>query len=463
MPATPDGGIAHTTSARAPGDVVVAGKALIGKPYIFGAKGPDAFDCSGFTHACYIQGAGIEIGLATSSQWPSGATVYDAHAQNAAAASESIMQPGDLVFYGNPAGSSDAHVVMYIGGGLVLESPHTGAFVQYSPLDLAGTLAEPFWGIKRYIDANGVLLGNAQTTNSNNSSGGSGGSAPTSGPGKASQDTADFIKKMGGQNLTDPSSNRPMSPLFYGQVLPGFATGGFAFVDPSQGQLPSVYPGLQLVRGGMSQLAETNPPRGNDGKLFSCYFMMNPATMSQSYTFDSSVPIPTNLSPQAMAIASLPMTNQSISFQLIFNRMFEVWQKAPPGPGEIGVRWDIRALERLAGLYDAVNNDKGVLGISNYGPGSYAPVGQTVQVVFGGPNSFQFQGLLQGLSVNYTRYDGNMVPTEATAQIELLLVYSPPRGTDISSGLQTTWPTVGSLNPLFSGTSIGTPQPGSRG
>ena len=99
----------------------------LGKPYQWGAAGPDSFDCSGLTQ--YVWGkAGVYLDHYTGSQWNEGQHV-----------SQDQLEPGDLVFFG----SDLHHVGIYIGNGNMIEAPHTGADVRISPYlrpDYAGAI-----------------------------------------------------------------------------------------------------------------------------------------------------------------------------------------------------------------------------------------------------------------------------------------------------------------------------------
>ncbi|RSU01745.1 hypothetical protein CBF34_06735 [Vagococcus penaei] len=88
----------------------------IGKPYVWGAKGPSSFDCSGFTSYVYRQAAGREIGGWTVPQESAGQTI-----------SLSQLQPGDLVFWGSQG--STHHVGIYVGGGQYIHAPQPGQSV----------------------------------------------------------------------------------------------------------------------------------------------------------------------------------------------------------------------------------------------------------------------------------------------------------------------------------------------
>ena len=91
----------------------------LGKPYVWGAAGPDSFDCSGLTQYVWAK-AGVYLDHYTGAQWNEGRHV-----------SQSELQPGDLVFFG----SDLHHVGIYIGNGNMIEAPHTGANVRIAPYD----------------------------------------------------------------------------------------------------------------------------------------------------------------------------------------------------------------------------------------------------------------------------------------------------------------------------------------
>lgn len=88
--------------------------AQLGKPYQWGGAGPDSYDCSGLTMASWAQ-AGVSLPHSSRAQYNSGQRV-----------DRSNLQPGDLIFYGNPIG----HVSLYIGGGKAIDAPHTGEYVK---------------------------------------------------------------------------------------------------------------------------------------------------------------------------------------------------------------------------------------------------------------------------------------------------------------------------------------------
>lgn len=86
----------------------------MGKPYVWGATGPDSYDCSGLTQAAW-KAAGISLPRTTWDQVKVGTTVTTANAQ-----------PGDLVFFYDDI----SHVGIYIGDGKMIHAPKPGANVR---------------------------------------------------------------------------------------------------------------------------------------------------------------------------------------------------------------------------------------------------------------------------------------------------------------------------------------------
>ncbi|MBS2552469.1 C40 family peptidase [Catenulispora sp. NL8] len=107
--------LAPSDRARA---AIAAALADLGKPYVFGAEGPDAFDCSGLIQQAWRQ-AGVELPRTSSEQAQAGQQVP-----------LSQIQPGDLVIY--YAGRS--HIGMYLGDGKIVHAPHPGTDVKIAPL-----------------------------------------------------------------------------------------------------------------------------------------------------------------------------------------------------------------------------------------------------------------------------------------------------------------------------------------
>lgn len=89
---------------------------FIGTPYVWGGSSPAGFDCSGLVQYVYSK-YGVNLPRTTYDQVHSGTQVSDGNAM-----------PGDLVFYGDPG--APHHVGIYLGNGMMLDAPHTGAKVQ---------------------------------------------------------------------------------------------------------------------------------------------------------------------------------------------------------------------------------------------------------------------------------------------------------------------------------------------
>lgn len=106
-----------SASGRA-GAAVSFAMAQLGKPYVFGAAGPSAFDCSGLTMAAWAQ-AGAYLPHAASQQYAITSRV-----------STSDLMPGDLVFFY----SDIHHVGIYVGGGTFVHAANPGDGIVADPL-----------------------------------------------------------------------------------------------------------------------------------------------------------------------------------------------------------------------------------------------------------------------------------------------------------------------------------------
>lgn len=111
--------------------------AQVGKPYVWGATGPNGFDCSGLIVAAF-ESAGKSISRTTYTQ---------VHQGKAVSPNVASLQPGDLVF------PDAGHVQLYIGGGKVVEAPRTGLNVRVKSVG-------GIWAARRLLepgsDASGV-------------------------------------------------------------------------------------------------------------------------------------------------------------------------------------------------------------------------------------------------------------------------------------------------------------------
>jgi cell wall-associated NlpC family hydrolase len=100
--------------------VVAIAQRYLGVPYVWGGASPSGFDCSGLAMYCYAQ-VGISLSHGATDQQRASHPV-----------SLSALQPGDLVFFGSASYSH--HVGIYVGGGSMIDAPHTGAVVRYDSI-----------------------------------------------------------------------------------------------------------------------------------------------------------------------------------------------------------------------------------------------------------------------------------------------------------------------------------------
>lgn len=100
----------------------------VGKVYVLGATGPNAYDCSGLTMVAYAH-AGVSLPRTSQAQYGVGQPV-----------SMSELAPGDLVFYY----SGISHVAMYIGNGMIVQAANPRTGVNTAPVN-----SMPFIGARR--------------------------------------------------------------------------------------------------------------------------------------------------------------------------------------------------------------------------------------------------------------------------------------------------------------------------
>lgn len=122
-------GAVKTEAAVSGQTVVDYSKRFLGRPYSYGAAGPNSFDCSGLTYYVYNQAAGINIGRTTYDQINAGKEV-----------SRNELQLGDLVF------THSNHVGIYVGNNQMIHSPQTGDVVKISTIS-------KFWRARRILDS----------------------------------------------------------------------------------------------------------------------------------------------------------------------------------------------------------------------------------------------------------------------------------------------------------------------
>ncbi|MFF3815969.1 NlpC/P60 family protein [Streptomyces bluensis] len=103
-----------STYATKAAKTIAFARAQIGKPYVWGATGPDSYDCSGLTQDAW-KAAGVDLPRTTYDQVNAGTTVSLADAR-----------PGDLVFFYDDI----THVGLYIGNGMMIHAPKPGTYVR---------------------------------------------------------------------------------------------------------------------------------------------------------------------------------------------------------------------------------------------------------------------------------------------------------------------------------------------
>lgn len=99
-------------------DLVNAAEKELGDPYVFGAEGPNSFDCSGLIQYIFRK-YGIKTPRTAHEQQRFGTAVTRAN-----------LQPGDLIFFSWNGSDSAEHEGMYVGNGEMIHAPHTGTVVK---------------------------------------------------------------------------------------------------------------------------------------------------------------------------------------------------------------------------------------------------------------------------------------------------------------------------------------------
>ncbi|MGM9904223.1 N-acetylmuramoyl-L-alanine amidase [Enterococcus hirae] len=120
----------------------------LGRPYVWGAKGPSTFDCSGLSYYVYMKAAGHYIGGWTGEQQYAGTQIPVSQAQ-----------PGDLLFWG-PASGVTHHVGIYIGNGKFIHAPQPGDHVRITSL----TNYQPDFAVR--VDLDGLPIATDSLKNS---------------------------------------------------------------------------------------------------------------------------------------------------------------------------------------------------------------------------------------------------------------------------------------------------------
>ncbi len=129
-------------------EVVKAGLTKVGCPYVWGASGPNKFDCSGFAYWCLSQ-TSSPLGASRTNAAGQAKWCYD----NGYLVGRSELQPGDLVFWQNLGCEGCSrwneihHVGIYVGDGKVMEASSSKGRVLVRDLWESGSY--PIWGFGR--------------------------------------------------------------------------------------------------------------------------------------------------------------------------------------------------------------------------------------------------------------------------------------------------------------------------
>jgi peptidoglycan DL-endopeptidase CwlO len=114
------GGSTDNSYAALAQEAIAFAEAQIGEPYVWGATGPDSWDCSGLTQGAW-RAAGVEIPRVTWDQVNFGTRV-----------TREELQPGDLVFFYDDI----SHVGLYAGDGMMIHAPNPSTVVKYESIDV---------------------------------------------------------------------------------------------------------------------------------------------------------------------------------------------------------------------------------------------------------------------------------------------------------------------------------------
>lgn len=174
----------------------------LGTPYLWGGEGLPSqngrFDCSGLTQAAFAS-VGITLPRVANDQWYAGPHP-----------SRDQLRPGDLVFWATDLGDprSIHHVGIYVGGGYMINAPHTGAVIRYDKIDT-----------REYIGATRVTSDGAQALPTRNDDGAV--NAPSR-PG-GTEASAPAGNQGGSQGV--PQGGAPAAPVRSAVAAPPASTG----------------------------------------------------------------------------------------------------------------------------------------------------------------------------------------------------------------------------------------------
>jgi len=133
--------VAQAAPGSSAGAAVRFALAQLGKPYRWGAEGPNSFDCSGLVQTAY-RSAGVHLPRVSRQQYGAGKLIR-----------LSAVRPGDLLFYARDTSDPRTiyHVGMYLGAGRMVEAPNRRAPVRIASIwrpGLLGKATRPAAGVR---------------------------------------------------------------------------------------------------------------------------------------------------------------------------------------------------------------------------------------------------------------------------------------------------------------------------
>ena len=133
--------VVNDSTSTSASKVISYAKKFLGKPYVWGAQGPNGFDCSGFTYYVFKNSAGITLPRTSSAQSKYGKSV-----------SKSNLKAGDLIFFDTvgPNNGAVTHVGLYIGNGQFIHAASGQGKVVINNLNSS-------YYVKAYVNARRVL------------------------------------------------------------------------------------------------------------------------------------------------------------------------------------------------------------------------------------------------------------------------------------------------------------------
>lgn len=171
---------------------------------------------------------------------------------------------------------------------------------------------------------------------------------------------------------------------------------------------------------------------------YSVRFLYNPSLVAVSHQTDAAnaTVTPQNYrNPLDKGAWNIPLA-ASVSFNLLFDRTYELWSKSgarnptdwTQGSGEAGVRVDVEALYRVVGIYQPTavqppTTSPNTTPANLYSNGDPGPMPLTpVTVYFGGPTSLNYRGYISSLDVQWTHFSQLMVPMRCTIGVSMNLM-----------------------------------------